>query len=111
MTTRTTTYAKAAAGQLEIIISGDYSASITGDVGFPAPSGADIVLECVVSDSGGQLAKTYIQRASPSAHLTLTYPGGSASWTVSVTDDYHGYGGGLGSISVTPQLTFILVKK
>jgi hypothetical protein len=111
MTTRSTTYAKAAAGQLEIIFSGDFSASLTGDAGFPQSGGADITMECIVSNSGGELARTYIERASPSAHLLLNYPGGSVSWTAAMSDVSHSFGGGLGSIGVTPKVTFILIKK
>lgn len=111
MTTRSTTYAKAAAGQVEIIFSGDFSASVTGDAGFPMTGKADITVECIVSNSGGEIAKTYINRSSPSSHLLLDYPGGSVSWTASMSDVSHTYGGGLGSVGVTPKVTFILVKK
>lgn len=111
MSTYSTTFSDASPGQLEVIFSGTYSISVSGDTGFPTTSGADIVLECVVSNSGGQLAKVYIERGSPSAHVILTYPGGSASWTASVSDVSHSFGGGLGSIGVVPKVSFILVKK
>jgi hypothetical protein len=70
-----------------------------------------MVLECTVSDSGGQLAKTYVDRGSPSAHVVLSYPGGGVNWTASCTDVDWNYGGGLGGISMTPTVTFILVKR
>lgn len=111
MTTRSTTYAKDSAGKLEIIFSGEYSVSLTSDAGFPQSGAADITLECIVSNSGGELARTYIERASQSAHLLLDYPGGSVSWTATMSDVSHTFGGGLGSIGVTPKVTFILVKK
>lgn len=111
MTTRTTTFADTSAGQLEVIFSGAFTFSVSGDAGFPTTSGADIVLECTVSNAGGQLAKAYINREAPSTHVVLTYPGGSASWTASVTDVRSTFGGGLGSMGVTPKVTFVLIKK
>lgn len=111
MTTRSTTFSDSAAGQLEVIFSGAYVAGSTSDPGFPSGGGSsDITLECTVSDAGGQLAKTYIERSSPSAHLLLTYPGGGTNWTVSMSDVSHSIAG-LGGISVTPRVNFILVKK
>lgn len=111
MTTRTTTYASSFAGKLEVIFRGGYGASLSSDPGFPSAGGYDIQLECLVSDGGGALARTYINRASPSSHVILDYPGGSVAWTVSMSDVSRTAGGGLGSYSVTPQVSFLLVKR
>lgn len=111
MTTRSTTYSSAAPGKLEIIFAGGWNGSVSGDAGFPTTSGWDIRLECLVSDAGGTLAKTYINRASPSAHVVLDYPGGGVTWTVSMSDVSSTFGGGLGSMSVTPTVSFLLVKR
>lgn len=111
MTTRSTTYAKAAAGKLEIVFTGSFDISVSGDAGFPTTGNANMTVECVVSNAGGELAKAYLNRSSPSAHVLLDYPGGSESWTVTMSNVSQTYGGGLGNISVVPKVSFILVKK
>lgn len=112
MTTQIATYSKAPAGQLEVIFTASVSASVSGDGGFPVSGAADVVLKCVAKDASGTvIGQVFVSRGSPSAHLILSYPGGSANWTVEVTDMTHSFGGGIGTVSATVQVTFILIKK
>lgn len=111
MTTRSTNYSSAAPGKLEIIFSGTWYGSVSGDAGFPTTSGWDIRLECLVDNGSGVVAKAYINRSSPSSHVVLDYPGAGAVWTVSMSDVSSTFGGGLGSIAVAPRVSFLLVKR
>ena len=112
MTTQTATYSKAAAGKLEVIFRADFGSSTTTDAGFPGQTGqSSVVLQCRVLDaSSAEIGKTYIRSSDPSAHLLLAYPGGSASWTIEISDVYHTIGG-LGSAwANSPKATCILIK-
>ena len=111
MTTRSTNYSSAAPGKLEIIFAGGWWGSVSGSSGFPYDGGWDIRLECLVNNGSGVVAKAYINRSSPSSHVVLDYPGGGAVWSVSMSDVSSTFGGGLGSMSVTPQVSFLLVKR
>ncbi|MCV2349328.1 hypothetical protein [Paucibacter sp. Y2R2-4] len=112
MAAQTIVYARPQAGRLEVILSGVYSANLSNDAGFPMSGNATITLECqVLNGGGGQMARVFIDRMAATAHVFLDYPGGNTPWTVSVDVVRYTYGGGLGSIGVTPKVSFILIKK
>lgn len=112
MTTYTATYAKSAAGKLEVVFWASFGSSTTTDAGFPGQAGnSDVVIRCRVLDGAGtQIGITYIRSAVPSAHLVLQYPGGNAAWTVEMVDVAHSIGG-LGSVwASSPKASCILIK-
>lgn len=104
----TGTFASVYAGALKVSLSAEI---IKNGVSYPFNNGGDIALRAYVNTGSGIVYLPLVNRVGPAASFVLSYPGGSASWSLGV--EVVGFEiGGAGTIQAKNiQLTAELYKR
>lgn len=105
------TFSDPSPGRLEVHFSSEFSSSAAGGDWWGGGGSWNVILKCTINDNAGNVKTAVIQFGTPTATVTMDYPGGNAAWTLAIEHYNHSYGGLGGVSAINPTITAFLIKK
>ena len=98
-------------GSLRVAVSALFTASSvnSGEIGNWIGDSSTIALRAYIDTNSGRVYLPTISRLGSSAEVTLTYPGGNASWPLAVEHLSHNYSGS-GAMWVKAEKIYLVAE-